>query len=98
MAVLVLNLYHSHTTISIRNFVSFALLSFGLKNKMDSHGVEKEITEGARDQYEDGIAADIWEILIGDTETRTQIYKDFLISLLRKKGCKRILDAACGTG
>lgn len=57
-----------------------------------------EITEGARDQYDDGVAADIWETLIGDTNKRTQIYKSFLISLLRQKGCKRILDAACGTG
>lgn len=54
--------------------------------------------EGVRDQYADGKAAKIWEIFIGDKNSRTQNYKDFLVGLLRKKGCQRILDVACGTG
>lgn len=54
--------------------------------------------EGVRDQYADGIAAKIWEVFIGDKNSRTQNYKNFLVSLLRQKGCKRILDVACGTG
>lgn len=54
--------------------------------------------EGVKDQYADGIAAKIWEVFIGDKNSRTQNYKNFLVSLLRQKGCRRILDVACGTG
>ncbi|XP_034175094.2 glycine N-methyltransferase [Osmia lignaria lignaria] len=54
--------------------------------------------EGVRDQYADGRAAKVWEVFIGDTKQRTQNYRDFLVGLLRKKGCHRILDVACGTG
>lgn len=54
--------------------------------------------EGIRDQYADGVAAKVWEVFIGDKNSRTQNYKQFLVSLLRQKGCKRILDVACGTG
>lgn len=54
--------------------------------------------EGVRDQYADGKAAKVWQVLIGDKKQRTQVYKDFLVGLLRDKGCKRILDVACGTG
>lgn len=54
--------------------------------------------EGVRDQYADGKAAKVWEIFIGDKRSRTDNYKHFLINLLRSKGCKRILDVACGTG
>ncbi|EDV94465.1 glycine N-methyltransferase [Drosophila grimshawi] len=54
--------------------------------------------EGVRDQYADGKAAKVWEIFIGDKNSRTDNYKNFLVDLLRKKGCKRILDVACGTG
>jgi len=54
--------------------------------------------EGVRDQYADGKAAKVWEIFIGDKTSRTQNYKNFLVGLLRKNGCKRILDVACGTG
>lgn len=54
--------------------------------------------EGVRDQYADGKAAKVWEVFIGDKKSRTENYKSFLVGLLRKKGCKRILDVACGTG
>ncbi|XP_055384703.1 glycine N-methyltransferase [Condylostylus longicornis] len=54
--------------------------------------------EGIRDQYADGKAAKVWEIFIGDKRSRTANYKKFLIDILRAKGCKRILDVACGTG
>jgi len=54
--------------------------------------------EGVRDQYADGKAAKVWEIFIGDKSSRTDNYRNFLVKLLREKGCKRILDVACGTG
>ncbi|XP_020294510.1 glycine N-methyltransferase isoform X2 [Pseudomyrmex gracilis] len=54
--------------------------------------------EGVGDQYADGKAAKVWEVFIGDTKQRTQNYRDFLVGLLRQKGCRRILDVACGTG
>ncbi|KRT83478.1 methyltransferase [Oryctes borbonicus] len=54
--------------------------------------------EGLRDQYADGKAARVWEIFIGDKNSRTQNYRNFLTGLLRSRGCKRILDVACGTG
>ncbi|CAH0561165.1 unnamed protein product [Brassicogethes aeneus] len=59
---------------------------------------EGAASEGLRDQYADGKAAKVWEVFIGDKNSRTQNYKNFLFNLLRKKGCKRILDVACGTG
>lgn len=54
--------------------------------------------EGVRDQYADGRAAKVWELFIGDKRSRTDNYKNFLVELLREKGCRRILDVACGTG
>lgn len=54
--------------------------------------------EGIKDQYADGKAAKVWELFIGDRKSRTEHYKNFLVGLLREKGCKRILDVACGTG
>lgn len=54
--------------------------------------------EGVRDQYADGKAAKVWEIFIGDKSSRTDNYKNFLVGLLRERGCKRVLDVACGTG
>lgn len=54
--------------------------------------------EGLRDQYADGKAAQVWEKFIGSIDSRTQNYKKFLVGLLRKKGCRRVLDVACGTG
>lgn len=53
---------------------------------------------GVRDQYADGKAAKLWEVFIGDRNKRTQNYRDFLVGLLRAKGCRRVLDVACGTG
>jgi len=58
-----------------------------------SNGVSTE-----RDQYADGKAAKVWEAFIGDKNSRTQNYKSFLVGLLRERGCKRVLDVACGTG
>lgn len=55
-------------------------------------------TEGVRDQYADGKAAKVWEIFIGDQKSRTENYRKFLVDLLKKNGCKRVLDVACGTG
>lgn len=55
-------------------------------------------SEGVKDQYADGKAARIWKKFIGDSNERTQNYKDFLIGLLKKHGCEKVLDAACGTG
>lgn len=54
--------------------------------------------EGVRDQYADGTAAKVWEVFIGDKNQRKQNYRDFLVGLLRERGCRRILDVACGTG
>ncbi|XP_041973196.1 glycine N-methyltransferase [Aricia agestis] len=55
-------------------------------------------SEGVKDQYADGKAAKIWKKYIGDSNERTQNYKDFLTGLLKKHGCSKVLDAACGTG
>ena len=54
--------------------------------------------EGVQDQYADGKAAKVWEIFIGDKRSRTENYKTFLVDMLKKNGCRRILDVACGTG
>jgi hypothetical protein len=54
--------------------------------------------EGVRDQYADGRAARVWEVFIGDKNSRTQHYQQFLVGLLRSKGCRTVLDVACGTG
>lgn len=54
--------------------------------------------EGICDQYADGKAAKVWEVFIGDKNSRTKNYRDFLVGLLKKNGCKTILDVACGTG
>jgi len=53
---------------------------------------------GLTDQYADGKAAKVWQLYIGDTVDRTTNYRDFLIKTLKSKNCKRVLDAACGTG
>lgn len=55
-------------------------------------------TEGLPDQYADGKAAKVWEIYIGDKNSRTDHYKKFLTKLLRDHGCHHVLDVACGTG
>lgn len=55
-------------------------------------------SEGVKDQYADGKAARIWKKYIGDSNKRTQNYRNFLTGILRKHGCVKVLDAACGTG
>ncbi|KAF6364488.1 glycine N-methyltransferase [Rhinolophus ferrumequinum] len=54
--------------------------------------------EGLPDQYADGEAARVWQLYIGDTRSRTAEYKSWLLGLLHKHGCQRVLDVACGTG
>ena len=54
--------------------------------------------ETVKDQYADGKAAKVWKAFIGDKKSRTENYRNFLVDLLRDRGCKRILDVACGTG
>ncbi|RZB41583.1 glycine N-methyltransferase [Asbolus verrucosus] len=56
------------------------------------------VVKGVSDQYADGKMAKVYKAFIGDTNLRTENYKNFLIDLLKKKGCRRILDVACGTG
>jgi len=53
---------------------------------------------GLADQYADGKAAKVWQLYIGDKTDRTTNYREFLVNTLKSKGCRRILDAACGTG
>jgi len=55
-------------------------------------------SSGITDQYADGKAAKLWQLYIGDQKDRTEKYKNFLISLLKRKTVKTVLDAACGTG
>jgi len=50
---------------------------------------------GLADQYADGKAAKVWKLYIGEHD-RTVNYRKFLVD--RLQGCKRVLDAACGTG
>lgn len=54
--------------------------------------------EGLPDQYADGKAAKVWQLYIGDTQSRTQEYKNWVVSLLQKEGVQNVLDVACGTG
>lgn len=69
-----------------------------MADTMQHTGFNGFSSEGTRDQYADGRAAKVWELFIGDRSSRTDNYKNFLINLLREKGCRRILDVACGTG
>lgn len=55
-------------------------------------------TEGIPDQYADGTAAKVWEVYIGDKNTRTEIYRQFIKQILTSHGCRHVLDVACGTG
>lgn len=55
-------------------------------------------TEGLPDQYADGVAAKVWEIYIGDKNSRTETYRNFLSQILRDHDCQHVLDVACGTG
>ncbi|XP_043859803.1 glycine N-methyltransferase isoform X2 [Dromiciops gliroides] len=54
--------------------------------------------EGLPDQYADGEAAQVWQLYIGDTRSRTAEYKSWLLGLLQQHGCQHVLDVACGTG
>lgn len=54
--------------------------------------------QGIPDQYADGKAAKVWELYVGSKAERTESYKSWICNLLRSKGCKNILDVACGTG
>lgn len=69
-----------------------------MADTMQHRGFNGFSAEGTRDQYADGRAAKVWELFIGDRSSRTDNYKHYLINLLREKGCRRILDVACGTG
>ena len=40
----------------------------------------------------------IIKLFLGDQKNRTEKYKNFLISLLKRKNVSTVLDAACGTG
>ncbi|KAF5896231.1 glycine N-methyltransferase, partial [Clarias magur] len=53
---------------------------------------------GLPDQYADGKAARVWQRYIGDTKSRTEEYRSWVVSLLKQQGCKLVLDVACGTG
>ncbi|KAI2654657.1 Glycine N-methyltransferase [Labeo rohita] len=53
---------------------------------------------GLPDQYADGKAAKVWQLYIGDTRSRTEEYKSWVLSLLRKHEVQKVLDVACGTG
>lgn len=55
-------------------------------------------TKSFEDNYEDGNAASVWNLFIGDIEDRHISYKDALLKILRSRGAKRVLDVACGTG
>jgi len=63
--------------------------------RMRSLGVA---TEGIPDQYADGVAAKVWEVYIGDKQSRTDSYKNFMCQKLKDHGCNKLLDVACGTG
>ena len=51
-----------------------------------------------RDQYEDGVAAKVWEHYIGGSSQRADHYRAWLCQQLLHHGCHNVLDAACGTG
>ncbi len=46
------------------------------------------------DQYADDKVARSWRTMA----ERKDEYYEFLLGLLKEKGCKKILDASCGTG
>ncbi|XP_061889755.1 glycine N-methyltransferase [Entelurus aequoreus] len=54
--------------------------------------------EGLPDQYADGKAAKVWQLYIGNTQSRTAEYKSWVVALLREQGARTVLDVACGTG
>ncbi|XP_072024506.1 glycine N-methyltransferase-like [Amphiura filiformis] len=54
--------------------------------------------QGIPDQYADGKAAKVWEYYIGSRRERTEVYREWIVKLLRDRGCQSVLDVACGTG
>lgn len=66
-------------------------------NSLQSRVIYHFVT-GLTDQYADGKAAKVWKLYIGDTTGRTDHYREFLKTTLKKNDCHRVLDAACGTG
>ncbi|XP_053568765.1 glycine N-methyltransferase [Bombina bombina] len=54
--------------------------------------------EGLPDQYADGRAAKVWHYYIGDKRSRTDEYRNWILSLLQQHNCHTVLDVACGTG
>lgn len=49
------------------------------------------------DQYNE-LTAELWDMYIGDATERTNLYRTWLCDVLRSYNCKRVLDAATGTG
>lgn len=75
------------------------IMTFGSETLTNGDALNNGAIENVvKDQYANGKAAKVWEVFIGDNNKRTSVYKNFLVNLLREKGCKRILDVACGTG
>lgn len=64
--------------------------------KMSACNAMRSYSHSNVDQYSD--VAKVFNNVIGDRDSRTNIYKNVLLDLLRSKGCRRILDVACGTG
>lgn len=50
------------------------------------------------EDYPDEDKAIFLNALIGDAENRKNHYRKSLINILKNHGCRRILDAGCGTG
>ena len=42
--------------------------------------------------------SDVWNMYIGDHKVRTDAYRDWICGILRSYKCRRVLDAAAGTG
>lgn len=59
-------------------------------------GADRTSSISAPDQYQDGVAASVWEEYIG--ENRESRYRDWLVSTLKRHNAVKILDVACGTG
>ena len=53
-------------------------------------------TDHYLEEYNEGFV-DKWDDLI-DWDSRAESEGDFFIELLKERGCKKVLDAACGTG
>ena len=82
----------------MRYFYMYYLILFRMVDNVYRTRSLGTAAEGLRDQYADGKAAKVWEVYIGDKGSRTENYRNFIINLLREKGCRSLLDVACGTG